>query len=481
MRGRLLTQIIGLLAGCASYNSVWAGAGSALPATRPILQHVPDEPSQARAERMVREVYRSQLTSKDPTERRAAAERMIVAARESGDDAAARFVLLREARDVTAGAGDAFVARRAIALMGKFYAIDQTQMLLEAMNSALGAPGDVEALRAVVQVSLNSVEMAIVQDDFARATKLMACAESAAAKTKNSAVIDHVKERRKELAAIFLEYQSFERAQRQLKNGEEDAEECARVGRYLCVYKGDWSAGTALISRGAEGGLKKLVQDDLAAASDPRRRLPVGDGWWELSTNQTWLAKKNLRARAAWWYRQVLAELGGIHRSIAQKRIEEVELAALAEQNLAPGLAAELFRGMEFKQLAKRRVDDQINFDWGTAAADAAVGKDNFGIRWSGVMRPPGVGSYEIVVLANSGARIWIDEKLVLENANLARSRNGARVTIRLDEQLHALRVEFWDSAGAAHMRLLWRRPGSVKDEVIPASVFFHEGLAEGQ
>jgi hypothetical protein len=67
----------------------------------------------------------------------------------------------------------------------------------------------------------------------------------------------------------------------------------------------------------------------------------------------------------------------------------------------------------------------------------------------------------------------------VLENGNLARSRNGARVTVRLDEGLHAIRVEFWDSGGAAHMKLLWRRPGTVKDEVIPPAVFFHEGLVE--
>src|SRR5438309_1601268 len=212
----------------------------------------------------------------------------------------------------------------------------------------------------------------------------MGAAESAAGKTKNSAVIDPVKERRKELLAIFLEYQMVEKAQQHLKRGEEDAEECGRVGRYFCFYKGDWVAGLPLIAKGPENGLKKLAQDDLAAANDPPRRLAIGDGWWELSANQNWLARKHLQARAAWWYRQVLPELGGIHRSIVQKRIEAVELAALAEQNLTPGLASEFFKDMELKQFARRRVDDQINFDWGLDAPDPSVGKDNFSIRWSG-------------------------------------------------------------------------------------------------
>jgi len=226
--------------------------------------------------------------------------------------------------------------------------------------------------------------------------------------------------------------------------------------------------------------LTKLAQDDLAASRDARKRLAAGDNWWDLSIGQSWIARKNLRARAAFWYRQIAAELDGLHRSIVEKRIEEVELAALAAQNLSPGLSAELFNSIEFKLLAKRRVDDQINFDWGLAAPDSTLAKDNFAIRWSGVIRAPQQGEYELLVIANSGARIWIDEKLVLENGNLASRRTGARVPVKLDPSLHSMRVEFWDNGGAARMKLLWRRPGTVKDAVIPASAFFHEGLVEG-
>jgi len=119
MRGRLLTQIVGCIASCALSGALWAGAGDSAAATGPILQHVPDEPSQARAQRLVREVYAKELASKDVGERRALAQKMIAAAMESGDDSAARFVLLKEARDVAAGAGDAFGARKAILMIGK--------------------------------------------------------------------------------------------------------------------------------------------------------------------------------------------------------------------------------------------------------------------------------------------------------------------------------------------------------------------------
>src|SRR5687767_10508675 len=170
-----------------------------------------------------------------------------------------------------------------------------------------------------------------------------------------------------------------------------------------------------------------------------------------------------------------MPQLNGIHRDIVAKRLETVELEGMREQNLFPGLAAELFKGTDFARAVKTRVDEQINFDWGNEAADEALTKDHFSLRWSGVIKSPAEGTYDLIVLANTGVRIWLDEKLVLENPNLARLRNGVRVPVKLGEQLHSIRIEYWDTGGLARMMLLWRRPKEGKDEVIPASVFFHD------
>ena len=479
MRGRLLTQITGWIVSCA-LASAFAASPTTHPTTKPVLQHVPDEPSQARAQKMVREVYAKELASNDPEERRAVAGKMILEAGKRGDDPAARFVLLKEARDAAAGAGDALTARRAIALLAQSYAIDQPRMVLGTMNLTQAPATNLETLWAVVQVCLNTAQQAIGEDDFPTGTRAVSIAQSAAEKSKSAALVLRVKQAGFFVQAIALEFDAAAKAREVLKKDAEDAEANARVGKYLCLYKADWNGGLPLLAKGAESGLTKLAQDDLAAAKDARKRLAAGDGWWELSSGKSWIVQRNLQARAAFWYRQAVGELVGIHRSHVEKRIEMVELAQLAEQNLVPGLNAELFKTMEFKQLGKRRVDDQINFDWGLAAPDAAVGRDNFSIRWSGVLRPPEKGDYELLVIANAGARVWIDEKLVVSNGNLAKSRNGERHVVKLDQPLHPIRVEFWDSGGAARMILQWRRPGAVKDEVIPPSVFFREGLVEG-
>jgi hypothetical protein len=208
---------------------------------------------------------------------------------------------------------------------------------------------------------------------------------------------------------------------------------------------------------------------------NPQRQLAVAEGWWDLSQSQPPLIQRNLQGRAVWWYRQVLPQLTGIHRAIVEKRIEAVELEVLRAQNLLPGLMVELFKGIEFKQPVKVRIDEQIDFDWGIESPDPAVPKDNFALRWSGMIRAPATGKYELVILANTGVRIWVDEKLIVDRPNVTRNRNGIRVPAQFDQQLKPIRVEYWDTSGTARMKLHWRIPGGQKDEAIPASAFFHD------
>src|SRR5437773_12297824 len=75
------------------------GFAAATPTTQPLI-HVPDEPSQVKAERMVREVFARDYAEHMPPQRVALAQKMIQQANETADDPAARFVLLREARDL---------------------------------------------------------------------------------------------------------------------------------------------------------------------------------------------------------------------------------------------------------------------------------------------------------------------------------------------------------------------------------------------
>ena len=51
----------------------------------------------------------------------------------------------------------------------------------------------------------------------------------------------------------------------------------------------------------------------------------------------------------------------------------------------------------------------------------------------------------------------------------------GAKVLIEAEATLIPVRVDYWDTSGTSHMRLLWRTPDSLKDEPLPASACWHE------
>src|SRR5438876_10969457 len=116
MRGQIFSRTlcrIGTCAGCALVSATFAfGFPTTQPTTQPLI-HVPDEPSQARAERMVREVFAKDYAGHTPAQRVALAQKMLQQAGDTTDDPAARFVLLREARDLAASAGDPGTTQRA--------------------------------------------------------------------------------------------------------------------------------------------------------------------------------------------------------------------------------------------------------------------------------------------------------------------------------------------------------------------------------
>ncbi|MCY2954637.1 MAG: PA14 domain-containing protein, partial [Planctomycetota bacterium] len=137
-------------------------------------------------------------------------------------------------------------------------------------------------------------------------------------------------------------------------------------------------------------------------------------------------------------------------------------------------------KGSAFENRVRTRIDGAVDFDWGLGAADAALPKDEFSIRWSGVLKASVGGRYELLVYANAGARIWINDKIILEEANLARKRTGARVLLELPAGLHGVRIEYWDGGGAAKMRLFWQRPGTKEEEVVPGGCWYHDAYLVG-
>lgn len=117
---------------------------------------------------------------------------------------------------------------------------------------------------------------------------------------------------------------------------------------------------------------------------------------------------------------------------------------------------------------AVRRVDAQVNFNWGTAAPTAGVNTDGFSVRWTGGLQVPTGGSYTFTTTSDDGVRLWVDDIQLVNawNDHSTREDNG---TITLTAGRHRIRMEFYDNGWDAVAKLSWAGPG-ISKQIIPAA-----------
>ncbi len=108
------------------------------------------------------------------------------------------------------------------------------------------------------------------------------------------------------------------------------------------------------------------------------------------------------------------------------------------------------------------RVDNSINFDWGTGAPGVTgVGADNFSVRWSGSVRAPVTGSYIFQTISDDGVRLWVNGQQLINNwtDHSATTNNSASIVLT-SGQSYSIVMEFYENGGNAVAKLNWLVPG---------------------
>jgi hypothetical protein len=439
------------------------------------LQPVPEAAVLARAEKAVAEFFPRPAGSVPVEQRQARARRMLEQALDTRDDAALRYVLLREAADVAALANDPACALKAVVALRQGYSIEYGTVLLATMSSASSAATTPAAATGVATTCLPCVDELLMAEQVEAAQRLANVAHAAAERSQNVPLLARAKDKAREVQAALADAPRLAEARAALKQTADDPEANLVIGRHLCLSRGDWKAGAPHLAKCADAMLAPAARLDALAGGDSARAIDAANAWWELSLTQQGLARKQMQSRSVYWYRVVAAgPTTGFNRTRAESRIAQVDGEQMRELNLAAGLVAELFKGGDFATRVKQRVDANIDFDWDDGQPDPAAPKDNFSIRWSGVLRCTAGGKYAFNVNANAGCRIWVDNKVVFENFKITKLK-GEPFELALSEGLHAIRVEYRETTGKAKMRLLWTPPGATKEEAVPAGAFYHE------
>jgi hypothetical protein len=439
---------------------------------------VPDTQSIDKAKAFIKRTYSEEYAAaRTPQQRAALAARLLREGVQTKDNPPARYVLLCEARDLAARSGDATTACRSIEHLARHYGVAPGEMALSALSEVSRTALTSAAYEALARCAMAAVDQAILRDEYDLASRHAALSLSAAERSKKITLIDEAQDKVREVTWAKSEHDRAKAALDTLGARPDDRDAKSAAGKFRCLVKGDWERGLAMLLEGADVAYRNLAAADLAAINaDPSAQARTGDQWWEHGDTLPARARSCCRARAAHWYRRCVSKLSGVTKTSVEKRLEGLERERMRELRLEPGLAAEVFAGENFAKPLLKRVDPNLDFDWEGAPGDGdGLPKDKFSIRWTGQLRVQAGGSHTLILHVNLGAKVFIDDQLVIDEPDGSHKRNGRKHTLNLSEGLHSIRVDFRDAGGIARIRLLWITPTSPAEEPIPPSAFYHE------
>lgn len=302
-----------------------ASAEDILDSPAPPTGHTPEPEAEAQkeAEKVVRDVYKSDYAKKTPADQRALARKLLENGLATKNDPAARWVLLREARELAAQGGDAATALGAAAEAAKTFDVDGLALKTAALTALARAAHAPEAAAALVSRFLDVVDEAVAADRYDAAAALASKAGTVAKQSQDPALAATVQDRAREVGEQQREYQGVMAAEKTLETRPDDPEAHLAIGRYLCFVKSDWSGGLPMLARAGDPALKAAVDVELARPAETAEQVGAGDAWWEAADKErNALQKARLLGRARHWYEEALPRLSGLAKAKTESRLQ---------------------------------------------------------------------------------------------------------------------------------------------------------------
>lgn len=283
----------------------------------------PDRAAQDRAEKLIRETFQEDFDrATAPAEKLVLAKKLLEQAASTQAGADAQYVFARMAGELAVDAGDRETAWAAVDRLGETHAVERLAMKAGVLTSLAKAARSPAQHKAMSDQSIELMDRALEENNFAVAGVLGKLAVSAAGRARDKDAVQQARTRTRELEQATKAFAQIEEAAAALQQKPDDPEANRTVGRYECFVKGDWERGLAKLARGPEGPIRTLA---LLEISDPKRvseQITLADGWWDLAEKEFGGMRKNMQIRAARWYRIAAPNTSGLVRGKVDKRLK---------------------------------------------------------------------------------------------------------------------------------------------------------------
>jgi len=119
------------------------------------------------------------------------------------------------------------------------------------------------------------------------------------------------------------------------------------------------------------------------------------------------------------------------------------------------GLKGEYFANIDLDgKPSKVRIDSVINFAWEWDAPFEDFPSDYFSVRWSGYLKIDKSGYYSIDVSSDDGVRLYLNDKLVIDDWNDHAELTNSYTTFLQSGKFYKIKLEYYERGGGAICRL---------------------------
>lgn len=155
------------------------------------------------------------------------------------------------------------------------------------------------------------------------------------------------------------------------------------------------------------------------------------------------------------------------------------------------GLNAAYFKNINGSGQPTTRIDTRIDFHWTLYGPDNLGVNQQYSVQWTGYIKAPAAGNYQLGLEGNDGYRLYIDDNLVIDRWNKQSFHREIASQSFQPGKLYKIKLEFYEPVGNAHIRLLWNAgvPDSSEQEIQEAAnlaaqsdvVVIAAGITEGE
>lgn len=157
-------------------------------------------------------------------------------------------------------------------------------------------------------------------------------------------------------------------------------------------------------------------------------------------------------------------------------KMQTIEPKYLRTDDGQIGLKGEYFDNKDFQGEPKLvRIDEKVEFNWGSKAPAENFPKDYYTVRWTGKLISPSTGRFKISGASDDGIKVYINDKKIIDNW-IERAFIADIVDLELVKgQEYSIKVEYFEKEKDAAITLGWTAGLDTDEEIAKAAKLAEE------